>query len=125
MSYALFGGLALLIASIGLFGLMSYSVSRRTSEIGIRMALGAQTRHVLGMVISESLWMVGIGTLIGVGIALAAGRLVAAMLFGLSPTDGVTIGAAIATMLGVSLLASYLPARRASRVDPVVALRCD
>jgi ABC-type antimicrobial peptide transport system permease subunit len=88
MSYALFGGLALLIASIGLFGLMSYSVSRRTSEIGIRMALGAQTRHVLGMVISESLWMVGIGTLIGVGIALAAGRLVAAMLFGLSPTDG-------------------------------------
>jgi predicted permease len=125
MSFSLFGALALLLASIGLFGLMSYSVARRTNEIGIRMALGAQRSHVLRMVVSESLILVAIGVVIGAGAALAAGHLVQAMLFGLAPTDPITMVMAVLTMLVVSLLAGYLPARRASKVDPMVALRYD
>ena len=88
MAYSLFGGLALLLASIGLFGLMSYSVARRTNEIGIRMALGAERWDVVRMVLGESLIMVSIGIVVGVGTTLAAGRLIRAMLFGLTPTDG-------------------------------------
>ena len=122
MAYLLFGGLALLLASIGLFGLMSYSVSRRTNEIGIRVALGAQKTDVVGMVLRESLVMVGIGIVIGVGGALWAGRLVTKMLFGLAPNDLLSVLLAIGVMLAVSLLAAYLPARRASRVDPMTAL---
>jgi predicted permease len=121
-SYALFGGLALLIASIGLFGLMSYSVARRTNEIGIRMALGARQFDVTRMVLRESLTMVTIGIVVGIVTALAAGRLVSTMLFGLTPRDTLTMGIAVAVMLIVSTLAGYLPARRASRVDPMVAL---
>jgi len=122
MSYALFGGLALLLAALGLFGLMSYNVARRTNEIGIRMALGAQKRDVIGMVLGESFIMVAIGIVIGIAGALAAGRLVRTMLFGLAPADGLNIALAIATMLVVSMLAGYLPARRAARVDPMIAL---
>jgi ABC-type antimicrobial peptide transport system permease subunit len=121
-AYSLFGGLALLLASIGLFGLMSYSVARRTNEIGIRMALGAQKQQVIRMVLSESIWMVSIGIVIGIAAALAAGRLVKTLLFGLNPADAITIGIAISTMIVVSALAAYLPARRASRVDPMTAL---
>jgi predicted permease len=120
---ALFGGLALLLAAIGLFGLMSYNVSRRTSEIGIRMALGAQRGDVLGMVLRESMLLVGIGVAAGLAAAIAAGRFVAAFLFGLEPRDPATIAAATAVMIAVAALAGYLPARRASRVDPMVALR--
>lgn len=123
LAYSLFGGLALLLACIGLFGLMSYNVSRRTSEIGIRIALGAQRRGVIGMVLRESMIMVAAGVVLGLAAAIAAGRLLTAILFGLSPTDVWTIAAAIALMIGVSLAAGYLPARRASRVDPMVALR--
>jgi ABC-type antimicrobial peptide transport system permease subunit len=123
LAYSLFGGLALLLACIGLFGLMSYNVSRRTSEIGIRIALGAQRRGVVGMVLRESMIMVGAGVVLGLAAALAAGRLLTAILFGLSPTDVWTMAAAIALMIGVSLAAGYLPARRAARVDPMVALR--
>jgi predicted permease len=122
LAYSLFGGLALLLASIGLFGLLSYNVSRRTNEIGIRMALGAQKRQVIGMVLGESIWMVSIGIVLGIAAALAAGHLVKTLLFGLNPADGLTIGVAIATMIVVSALAAYLPARRASRVDPMTAL---
>jgi len=122
LSYTLFGGLALVLASIGLFGVMSYSVARRTNEIGIRMALGAEKQDVLRMVLGESLLMVSMGIVVGLGTALAAGRFIATMLFGLSPSDGLTIGAAVAVMLTVSFLAGYLPARRAARVDPMVAL---
>jgi ABC-type antimicrobial peptide transport system permease subunit len=121
-AYTLFGGLALLLAAIGLFGLMSYNVSRRTNEIGIRMALGAQPGHVLGMVMRESMLLVGAGTVIGLVAALAAGRLVATLLFGLAPRDPYTMAAAVAVMVFVSALAGYLPARRAARVDPMVAL---
>jgi ABC-type antimicrobial peptide transport system permease subunit len=123
LAYSLFGGLALLLACIGLFGLMSYNVSRRTNEIGIRMALGAQRSGVVGMVLRESMIMVAVGVLLGLAGAVAAGRLVTSVLFGLSPTDGWTMAAAIALMAVVSLVAGYLPARRASRVDPMVALR--
>jgi ABC-type antimicrobial peptide transport system permease subunit len=121
-AYAMFGALAMLIASIGLFGLMSYSVARRTNEIGIRMALGAESRHVLRLVMSESMTLVLLGIVVGLAAALAAGRLVTALLFGLAATDALSLIAATAVMLTVSSLAAYLPARRAARVDPLVAL---
>ena len=121
-AYTMFGGLALLVASIGLFGLMSYSVARRTNEIGIRMALGAQRRDVLWLVMWESMLLVVIGIVLGVTAALGAGRLVTTLLFGLAPTDALTIAAAVGLMIVVSGIAGYLPARRASRVDPMVAL---
>jgi ABC-type antimicrobial peptide transport system permease subunit len=122
-AYALFGGLAVLIASIGLFGLMSYSVARRTNEIGIRMALGADRGSVVAMVMRESIVLVAAGVVIGAAAALGAGRFVASLLYNLAPTDPVTIFLSAATMVAVSLLAGYLPARTASRVDPMIALR--
>ena len=125
LAYSLFGGLALLLAAIGLFGLMSYSVSRRTAEIGIRMALGAQRADVLRHVLGESMMLVAIGVAIGVGVALWAGRLIATLLYGLAPTDVTTMIAAVLVMVLVSAVAGYLPARRASRVDPMIALRYD
>jgi ABC-type antimicrobial peptide transport system permease subunit len=121
-AYAMFGALAMLIASIGLFGLMSYSVARRTNEIGIRMALGAESRHVLRLVMSESMTLVLLGIVVGLAAAVAAGRLVTALLFGLAATDALSLVAATLVMLTVSSLAAYLPARRAARVDPLVAL---
>ena len=121
-AYAMFGGLAMLLAAVSLFGLMSYSVARRTSEIGIRMALGAQSRDVLRLVMSESMRLVAIGVAIGLGVAIAAGRLVASLLFGLGATDAITMVVATLVMVFVSATAGYLPARRASRVDPLVAL---
>jgi predicted permease len=123
LAYTLFGALALLLASIGLFGLMSYNVSRRTSEIGIRMALGAQRTGVIGMILRESMLMVAVGAVIGLAGAFAAGRYIESVLFGLSKTDAWTIGAVIVLTTLVSLAAGYLPARRAARVDPMVALR--
>jgi predicted permease len=121
----LFGGLALLVASIGLFGLMSYAVARRTNEIGIRMALGAQRADVMRQVLVESMILVTVGVGIGVAGSLGAGRFVSTLLFGLAPTDMLTITAATGLMIAVSALAGFLPARRASRVDPMVALRYD
>jgi predicted permease len=121
-AYALFGALALVLASVGLFGLMSYSVARRTNEIGIRMALGAQRRDVLRLVMGESLLLVVVGTAIGLVTAVAASRLIATLLFGLAATDGVTVTTAVTVLLGVSAIAGYLPARRAARVDPLTAL---
>jgi predicted permease len=122
-AYVLFGGLALSIASVGLFGLMSYSVSRRTNEIGVRMALGAQRGDVLRLVMNESMALVLVGIVVGVAVALAAGRLVSVHLFGLSPTDAGTMAIAGLVMMSVAAFAGYLPARRAARVDPLVALR--
>jgi ABC-type antimicrobial peptide transport system permease subunit len=124
-AYTLFGGLALLVAAIGLFGLMSYSVTRRTTEIGIRMALGAQQQTVLQMVMRESLILVVIGVVVGLGAAFGAGRFVSSLLYGLEPTDVVTTALAVTVMLTVSAFAGYLPARRAARLDPMMALRHD
>ena len=124
-AYALFGGLAMLLSAIGLFGVMSYSVSRRTNEIGIRMALGAQRQDVLQLVMRESMVLVAAGVIAGAAIALGLSRFVATLLFGLAASDTLTIAAAITVMIVVSALAGFLPARRAARVDPMVALRYD
>jgi len=124
-AYALFGGLALLVASIGLFGLMSYNVARRTNEIGIRMALGARRRDVTRMVMGESLILVVAGVAIGGSVALAAGRLVSTLLFGVAPTDPATIALAVVLMVIASAFAAFVPARTASRVDPMIALRSE
>ena len=113
----------MLLASIGLYGVMSYTVARRTGEIGIRMALGAQRRDVLWHVLRETLLLVAIGLCIGLPAALASTRLIRNQLFGLKPTDPFASSAATLVLVVVAVFAGYLPARRASRVDPMVALR--
>jgi predicted permease len=118
-----FGALALLVTSVGLYGLMSYVVRGRTHEIGIRMALGAQRKDVGGMVLRETILIVLVGVAIGVPCALAATRVFASMLFGLSPSDPVTLTLVALTLLLVGTAAGWLPARRAMRTDPMVALR--
>jgi predicted permease len=120
---SLFGLLALLLASLGLYGVMAYTVARRTNEIGIRMALGAERGNVLRMVLGETLALVLIGVAIGVPMVLAASRLLSKLLFGMSGMDPVAISLATAVMVGVAAAAGYFPARRASRLDPMVALR--
>jgi len=120
-----FAALALLLASIGLYGLMSYAVTRRTRELGIRVALGAQRESVLWIVLRETLALAVIGLAIGIPCAIAACRLISTMLFGLSASDPLTIAAVSLLLLVVALLAGYLPARRASSVDPLVALRSE
>jgi len=118
-----FGALALLLASVGLYGVLSYSIARRTNEIGIRMALGAQRRTVLGMVLRETVVVVAVGIAIGVPVAFGLTRLVSSKLYGLKSTDPLTITLATLILAAVAMLAGYLPARRASRVDPLIALR--
>jgi predicted permease len=118
-----FGGLALLLACLGLYGLISYTVVRRTNEIGIRVALGATRVGVLGMVIRENLLLLLAGLAIGIPATLAASPLIAARLYGVSPTDLPTIVGATLLMIVVAALAGFIPARRASKVDPLVALR--
>jgi predicted permease len=120
---AFFGALALALAAIGLYGLMAYSVSRRTHEIGIRMALGAHRRQVLYMVLQQSLVLVAAGTVIGLLAAMATTRLIGSELYGLKPTDPLTLASAAFFMLAVGAFAAYLPALRATKVDPTVALR--
>jgi predicted permease len=118
-----FGLLAGLLVCIGIYGLMSYAVARRTNEIGVRMALGAGRSNVLWMVMREILILTSVGLAIGVPLALAGIRLVSRMLYGLSPWDPVSLIAAVCLLVGIGVLAGYLPARRASLVDPTVALR--
>ena len=118
-----FGALALALAAVGLYGTMSYAVSRRTKELGIRMALGAQRKDVLRMVLAEAVGLAAVGVAIGVPAALAGIRLIASLLFGVRAADPTTLAAAIVVMITVALMASYLPARRATRVDPMQALR--
>ena len=120
-----FGGLALTLACVGLYGLIAYSVLRRTREIGIRIAIGAGQRSVVWMVARESLQLVVLGATLGTVVALFAGRFVSSQLFGVAPGDPLATGAAILLLLAVTALAGYLPARRASRIHPVIALRCE
>jgi len=122
---AFFGGVALLLAAIGLYGVMSYSISLRTSEIGIRMALGASQGGVIWMVLRETLWMVAAGVVIGLLCALASGRLIGSRLFGLTAADPATLALSISVILLAAILAGFLPARRASRIDPMNALRSE
>jgi predicted permease len=118
-----FGVLALVLACIGIYGIMAYGVSRRINEIGIRMALGAQPRRVLGMVLREASWLAAIGIVAGEGAALGMGRLVASMLYGLKWWDPATLVSSAALLIAVAMAASWLPARRAAGVDPMRALR--
>ena len=118
-----FGALALILACIGLYGVMAQAVARRTNEIGIRMALGAKGGNITWMVLRETLMMVVAGLVLGVPAALLSARLIASQLFGLSPTDPLTLAGAAMILTVVALLAGYIPARRASRVDPLTALR--
>ena len=120
---AAFGLLATLLASVGLYGITAYAVTRRTQEIGIRIALGAERANVLGLILREVLMLVGAGIVVGVPSALALGRLVESQLFGIKPSDPLVMTLAVGVILCVSLLAGYLPARRATRIDPMTALR--
>jgi len=119
---ALFAAVALLLAAVGIYGVMAYLVAQRTREIGIRMALGASARSVVLMVVGRGLALTLIATLLGIAGAAALTRTLATLLFGVGPLDPVTFVAAAVVLGGVALLACYLPARRAARVDPVVAL---
>jgi len=120
---SLFGALALLLAGVGLYGVVSYGVEQRTSEIGIRMAFGATRSDVLWMVLHQSLTVVLLGVAMGIPAALLATRFLASFLYGLSPSDPPTILSATAFLVLVALCAALVPARRAARLDPMVALR--
>jgi putative ABC transport system permease protein len=118
-----FAGVALVLASVGIYGVMSYSVTERTHEIGIRMALGAKQRDVLALVVRQGLMLAMIGVVIGLGVALALTRVMSSLLYGVTTTDPLTF-LLIPLLLGlVTLVACYLPAKRAMRVDPMNALR--
>ena len=120
---AVFAAVALTLAAVGIYGVMSYAVSQRTQEIGIRMALGAEREHVLRMVVRSGTLLALAGIAIGLAVAFVLARLIAALLFETSTADPPTFSVVPALLLAVALLASYLPARRAARVDPMTALR--
>jgi ABC-type antimicrobial peptide transport system permease subunit len=116
---------ALLLGLVGIYGVIRYIAAQRTGEIGIRMALGAQTADVRRLFLRHGLVLTSVGIMLGIGATLFVTRLMSALLFGVTPMDPVTYAAASALLATVALLATYLPARRAARVDPMVALRCE
>jgi ABC-type antimicrobial peptide transport system permease subunit len=118
-----FGALALLLATIGLYGVISYNVARRRNEIGIRMALGAEQSRVLRMVLGEVAVLIFCGLAVGLAVTLGTTRFVSSFLYGLRPNDPITIASAAAVLAIVAVVAGYFPARRASRLDPMTALR--
>ncbi len=123
--FAVMGGLALALASVGIYGLMAYSVGQRTHELGIRMALGAGTRDILGLIVGNGVKLAAIGVGAGSLVTLALARPMSQFLSGVTSADPFTFAGIAALLCGVSLVASYLPARRALRVDPIVSLRAD
>jgi putative ABC transport system permease protein len=120
-----FAVLALILATVGLYGLISFSTAQRTKEIGVRMALGAQQSDVLKLVMREGISLTVIGLTLGLVAVLAASRLMTSLLFGVSPTDLLTVLSAGVLLAAVALLACYIPARRATKIDPLVALSCE
>ena len=120
---SLFGVLALLLAMIGLYGVMSYMVSQRTHEIGVRMAIGADKGDVVKLILRQGLILTVIGLILGFAIALGFTRVLSSLLYGVSPYDPLTFAGIAILLIAVALLACYIPARRAARVDPIVALR--
>ena len=120
---SLFAGIALLLSSVGIYGVLSYVVAQRTRDIGVRMALGATQGQIAGLVLSYGLRLIGMGVLIGLASALMCAHLLSSLLYGVQAADAVTFLCASFALASIALLASYIPARRAMRVDPMVALR--
>jgi ABC-type antimicrobial peptide transport system permease subunit len=125
MTLGVVAGLALLLSAIGLYGVLSYVVAERTREIGLRMALGATASGVRRMVVSQGARVVLVGVVIGVAVALASTRLLGSLLYGVKPVDPIVFAAMSAMMVAIGVLASYIPARRASSVNPIESLRSD
>jgi putative ABC transport system permease protein len=123
--FAVFGALALVLAAVGLYSVVAYSVAQRMHEMGVRVALGAQARDVIGLVVGEGLRVVGPGIALGGTIALLAGRWIAPLLFNVSPKDPSVFASVVGTLLAVAVVGSWLPALRAAHVDPNEALRAD
>jgi putative ABC transport system permease protein len=121
----IFGATALILAAVGIYGVMAYSVKMRTHEIGVRMALGADRKDVMWMILSQGLTLTFIGVASGIGGALWLTRFIAGVLYGVQPTDPATFGIVALTMIGVAVLACLVPGRRATNVDPAIALRHD
>jgi putative ABC transport system permease protein len=120
---AIFGLLALILAAVGIYGVMSYSVNQRTGEFGLRMALGAQPADILSLVFRQGMVLCGAGLLIGLAVSLLTSRFLAALLFNTSPNDPFTFVSILLLLAGVSMIAGYVPARRATKADPMIALR--
>jgi ABC-type antimicrobial peptide transport system permease subunit len=122
---AIFAAVALVLSAVGLYGVIAYAVSQRTHELGVRVALGATGNRISRMVIGEGLVLTAVGIAIGTLTSLFAVRLVSSLLFGVTTLDPITIGSVIFALVAVAILASWLPARRAARVDPLIAMRGD
>ena len=118
-----FAVLAILLSGIGLYGVMSYQVTRRRQEFGVRMAIGAAPASVTRLILRQAGLIIAVGLILGLAGALASGRLIAALLYDVSPTDALSIAAAAVFLSGVTVLAGFIPARRAARIDPTIALR--
>ena len=123
--FMIFGGIALFLAAIGLYAVMSFSVSRRSKEVGIRMALGAQAGQVVRLVFRQGLWQLGVGVALGLVLAAAIGQATSVILFQVQPRDPQVFGAVVVVLLITGMLACLVPARRATRVDPLAALRSE
>ena len=119
----IFAAVAVVLAMVGIYGVMSYNVSQRTKEFGVRVAMGANATRITWLVVGQALLLAGVGVTLGVGGAYGTTRFLSSMLFGVDPLDTATFGGVIVLIFGVAGLASYLPARRAARIDPVTALR--
>jgi len=120
-----FAGVAVTLASVGLYGVVSHSVTERTHEIGVRMALGAEAAHIVALVVRQGMTTAVAGTAIGIAAAASLSRAIQDLLFGVTPTDPLTFGGVVVLLLTVALVACYVPARRATRVDPTTALRAE